>query len=111
MARRAENQEPNRAAISADHVSALEMLDKDDLVKMVKSMMSSGIAINFHGKRTAQEIDKKVRPRQTLIKKELSVVGLSPPRFCGRRRFGRAMRIVIIRYDAKDLARCLSHRR
>ena len=35
--------------------------------------MSSGISLNFHGKRTAQEIDKKVRPRQTLIKKELSI--------------------------------------
>jgi adenine-specific DNA-methyltransferase len=51
----------------------LELLDKEDLLKMVKSMMSGGIVVNFHGKRTAQEIDRKVRPRQTRIIKELSV--------------------------------------
>lgn len=54
-------------------VSALDLLDRDDLLKMVKAMMSGGVVLNFSGKRTAQEIDKKVRPRQTLIKKELSV--------------------------------------
>lgn len=54
-------------------MKALEFMDKEDLLTMVKSMMGSGIALNFYGKRTAQEIDKKVRPRQTLIKKELSV--------------------------------------
>ena len=59
--------------ITADQLSALEMLDKDDLVKMLKTMMSSGVVLNFHGKRTAQEIDKKVRPRQTQIIKKLSV--------------------------------------
>lgn len=59
--------------VNADHLSALDFLDRDDLLKMVKSIMSSGISLNFHGKRTAQEIDKKVRPRQTQIKKELSV--------------------------------------
>lgn len=59
--------------VNADHLSALEFMDRDDLLKMVKSIMNSGISLNFHGKRTAQEIDKKVRPRQTQIKKELSV--------------------------------------
>src|ERR1700743_2182164 len=56
-----------------DLISAIEQMDRDDLIKMVKSLMSNGISLNFHGKRAAQEIDKKVRPRQTLIKKELSV--------------------------------------
>ncbi|MBF0556179.1 MAG: site-specific DNA-methyltransferase [Nitrospirae bacterium] len=59
--------------VNADNINALEFMDREDLLVMVKAMMGSGIAINFHGKRTAQEIDKKVRPRQTLIKKDLSV--------------------------------------
>lgn len=59
--------------IKADNINALEMLDRDDLLKMVKSMMNNGISLNFHGKRTAQEIDKKVRPRQTQIIKKLCV--------------------------------------
>lgn len=48
--------------VNADHIKALEFMDKEDLLTMVKSMMGSGIALNFYGKRTAQEIDKKVRP-------------------------------------------------
>jgi adenine-specific DNA-methyltransferase len=36
-------------------------------------MISGGVVLNFHGKRTAQEIRRKVRPRQTQVKKELSV--------------------------------------
>ena len=55
------------------YLDALDLMDRDDLVKMVKTMITGGIVLNFHGKRTAQEIDKKVRPRQTLIKKELCV--------------------------------------
>lgn len=58
---------------TADNIDALEKLDKDDLVKMLKTMMGGGIVLNFHGKRTAQEIDKKVRPRQTQIIKRLCV--------------------------------------
>lgn len=60
-------------SITADQIDALEMMERDDLIKMVKTMMSGGIILNFHGKRTAQEIDKKVRPRQTLVKKDLSI--------------------------------------
>ena len=60
-------------ALKDDYLSSVELMDRDDLLKTVKSLMTGGIAINFHGKRTAQEIDKKVRPRQTLIKKELSI--------------------------------------
>ncbi len=41
----------------------LEMLDKDDLVKLVKSLLSNGVALSFHGKRSAQEIGRNVRPR------------------------------------------------
>jgi adenine-specific DNA-methyltransferase len=54
-------------------LDAVELLDREDLIKMVKSMMTGGIFVNFYGKRIAQEIDRKVRPRQTQIKKNLSV--------------------------------------
>lgn len=60
-------------SINTDHINAVEFMDRDDLLKMVKSLMNHGISLNFHGKRTAQEIDKKVRPRQTQIRRDLSV--------------------------------------
>jgi len=60
-------------SVTEDQINALEMMEHDELVKMVKTMMNGGIVLNFHGKRTAQEIDKKVRPRQTQIIKRLSV--------------------------------------
>ena len=59
--------------VEATNNLALENLDKEDLLKMVKTMINGGIIMNFHGKRTAQEIDKKVRPRQTKVIKELCV--------------------------------------
>jgi adenine-specific DNA-methyltransferase len=59
--------------VTGDHVYALEMLDREDLLKMVKTMMGGGMVLNFHGKRTAQEIDKKVRPRQTQVVKKLCI--------------------------------------
>ena len=62
-------------SVNTDYLNALELMDRDDLLKMLKTMVSGGIVLNFHGKRTAQEIDKKVRPRQTLIKKN-SLSGL-----------------------------------
>ena len=42
---------------------ALELLDREDLVKLVKSMLSNGVALTFHGKRSAMEISRRVRPR------------------------------------------------
>lgn len=60
-------------SVTEDQINALDMMERDDLVKMVRTMINGGIVLNFHGKRAAQEIDKKVRPRQTIIKKELSV--------------------------------------
>ncbi len=60
-------------SITENQINALDMMERDDLVKMVKTMMNGGIVLNFHGKRAAQGIDKKVRPRQTIVKKELSV--------------------------------------
>ncbi len=59
--------------ITSQQISALESLDRDDLLKMLKTMVNGGIVLNFHGKKIAQEIDKKVRPRQTKIEAKLSV--------------------------------------
>jgi adenine-specific DNA-methyltransferase len=42
---------------------SLDGLDRDDLLKIVRSLLSSGVALSFHGKRTAMEIAKRVRPR------------------------------------------------
>ena len=42
---------------------ALEGLDRDDLVKIIRGLLSNGVALSFHGKRTAMEIAKRVRPR------------------------------------------------
>ena len=41
----------------------IENLDRDDLLTAVRSLLSNGVALNFHGKRTAMEIAKRVRPR------------------------------------------------
>lgn len=52
---------------------ALELMSKEDLIDVIRSMVDGGVSINFHGKRFAHEVYKKVRPRQTIIKKDLSV--------------------------------------
>ncbi|MBZ5763834.1 site-specific DNA-methyltransferase [Rhizobium sp. VS19-DR104.2] len=53
--------------------SALDLLSKEDLIDVIRSMVDGGVSINFHGKRFSHEVYKKVRPRQTIIKKDLSV--------------------------------------
>jgi adenine-specific DNA-methyltransferase len=50
---------------TAPDINSLEMLDREDLLKLVKSMMSGGVFLNFNGKRSAMEISKRVRPRVT----------------------------------------------
>lgn len=59
--------------ITQNNFDALDMLDQEDLLKLLKNMMSGGVVLNFYGKRTAQEIDRKVRPRQTQVIKKLCV--------------------------------------
>jgi adenine-specific DNA-methyltransferase len=41
----------------------LDQLDREDLVKLVKKMLNNGVALTFHGKRSALEISRRVRPR------------------------------------------------
>ena len=54
-------------------VHALELLDREDLLKMLTSLAEGGVFINFYGKRAATEIAKKVRPRVTRQVKDLHV--------------------------------------
>lgn len=48
-------------------------MSKEDLIDIIRSMVDGGVSINFHGKRISHEVFKKVRPRQTIIKKDLCV--------------------------------------
>jgi adenine-specific DNA-methyltransferase len=50
-----------------DHV------DREDLIKIIHSLSNGGVVVSFHGKRTVQEIARKVRPRVTKIVRELCV--------------------------------------
>src|SRR6266436_3572431 len=46
-------------------LNSLELLDREDLIKLVTGMAGGGVFLNFHGKRSAMEIAKRVRPRVT----------------------------------------------
>lgn len=59
--------------VTTSDLDGLELLDKDDLIKIVKKMVSSGVSLMFHGKRTAQEIQRRVRPRSTRVVSALCV--------------------------------------
>ena len=51
----------------------LASLSREDLEKLARGLMTSGVALSFHGKRTAMEIAKKVRPRVTRRENKLHV--------------------------------------
>jgi hypothetical protein len=44
-----------------DETNPLELLDREDLIKLVKTMLGNGVALTFHGKRSALEISRRVR--------------------------------------------------
>ncbi|MDF0554447.1 site-specific DNA-methyltransferase [Kamptonema sp. UHCC 0994] len=52
---------------------SLEQLDRNDLIKLVKTLIGNGVALTFHGKRSAMEIAKKVRPRVMRREQKLHV--------------------------------------
>ena len=59
-----------------DHMAELErleLLDREDLLAMVKRMVNGGVSLSFHGKRTAMNIRRRVRPRVTRRMKHLHV--------------------------------------
>jgi len=51
------------AVAPPDPLAGIELLDQEDLIRLVRSMLSNGVALTFHGKRSAKEISRKVRPR------------------------------------------------
>lgn len=51
----------------------LAKLDRDDLERIVRGLMSNGVALSFHGKKTALEIYRRVRPRVTRREPRLHV--------------------------------------
>ena len=60
----------------ADHtteLTGLDLLDRDDLIAMVKRMVNGGVSLSFHGKRAAMEIARRVRPRVTRRMNDLHV--------------------------------------
>ncbi len=63
---RADQEQPN----------PLDFLDKEDLIKLVKSLLSGGVALSFSGKRSALEIGRKVRPR---VMRRESKLHVGPP--------------------------------
>lgn len=51
----------------------IESMSKEELIKTLKKMLSGGISVMFHGKKTASEIKRKVRPRVMKQDENLSV--------------------------------------
>lgn len=64
---------PPVSGAGEDPAGALERLDREDLVKLVKSMLNNGVALTFHGKRSVMEISRRVRPRVTRREPKLHV--------------------------------------
>ncbi|MCW1413344.1 site-specific DNA-methyltransferase [Rhizobium sp. 1AS11] len=56
---------PKRSSQAILDLDGLELLDRDDLIATIKRMVNGGVSLSFHGKRTAMEIARKVRPRVT----------------------------------------------
>jgi adenine-specific DNA-methyltransferase len=58
--------------VDKSFLGSLEVMERDDLIKIIKGMVTGGIAVMFHGKRSAMEIQKQVRPRAIKVDKDLS---------------------------------------
>ena len=58
--------------INPNDLSNLNLLDREDLIKIIHRMATGGVAVMFNGKRSAMEIQKKVRPRAVRTRKDLS---------------------------------------
>lgn len=48
-----------------DFDAELSKLSREELERLLRSMSTTGIALSFHGKRTAMQIAKRVKARQT----------------------------------------------
>jgi adenine-specific DNA-methyltransferase len=52
---------------------SLALLDREELLEILKAATAGGVALSFHGKRAAMEIARRVRPRVTRRVSELHV--------------------------------------
>jgi adenine-specific DNA-methyltransferase len=64
--------EPRKSGLLPDPES-LELLDREDLLKLLSAMMNGGVALSFSGKGAVIEIARRVRPRVTRRIPELHV--------------------------------------
>jgi adenine-specific DNA-methyltransferase len=53
----------NTLSEKRNEADPLDQFDRQDLIKLVKTMLGNGVALTFHGKRSALEICRRVRPR------------------------------------------------
>lgn len=51
----------------------LSKLSREELERLARGMMTSGVALSFHGKRSAMQIAKQVKARQTRREPKLNV--------------------------------------
>ena len=58
--------------VRPSNLKNIELLDREDLVKIIHRMATGGVAVMFNGKRSAMEIQKKVRPRAVRTRQDLS---------------------------------------
>lgn len=58
--------------INKDNISNLEILSNQELIAIINKMVESGVSLSFFGKKNAQYIEKKVKPRQVEVIQDLS---------------------------------------
>ncbi len=56
-----------------DFETELTKLSREDLESLARGLIGNGVALSFHGKRSAMRIARKVRPRQTRREPKLHV--------------------------------------
>ncbi len=61
------------SAIEFDIDAELSKFSRGELERLARGMMTSGVALSFHGKRSAMQIAKRVKARQTRREPKLNV--------------------------------------
>jgi hypothetical protein len=59
------NNNKHTPKLTAKDLDGIELLDHEDLIKIVKKIVNGGVALMFHGKRKVQKIQHCVRHRAT----------------------------------------------
>ncbi|SMC60887.1 site-specific DNA-methyltransferase [Papillibacter cinnamivorans] len=58
--------------INKDNITNLEILSNQELIAIINKMVERGVSLSFFGKKNAQYIEKKVKPRQVEVIQDLS---------------------------------------